>query len=330
MKDLAHALRRVDILQDLGESELATVGRLLSVTNMSSGDVLFREGDPGLEMYIVESGRLEATVATEDGGEFTVAHFTSGDFFGEMSIFEDAPRSATCRTREPSVLLAFSKPDFFTLVDENPSTAIKIMDAMLRVITGRLLTTNSLVSQMVQWGEDARLRVSIDPLTGMFNRRFLDGALPGLFSRSVSQARPLSVIMLDLDHFRQINEAHGHEAGDSVIAAVAPALTDVYGKEECVLARYGGDEFTFALPGFDSDSAYELASEAGRRVADMVLHPVDGLDLRVTISQGIATVPQHAGTLAELIQRADEALYAAKEKGRNRAEIALPASERPV
>jgi diguanylate cyclase (GGDEF)-like protein len=320
-------LSEVEILQDLNKDEMAVVGEYVTSVDVGPQQVVFHEGDPGFELYIVESGMLEATVGTEDGGEFPVAHFRSGDFFGEMSIFEDAPRSATCRTEVASKLLVFSKSDFFALVDHHPRTAIKIMDAMLRVISGRLRATNSLVSEMVQWGEDARRRVAIDPLTGLFNRRFLDGALPGLFSRAVSGAQPLSIVMLDLDHFRDINDSYGHDAGDAVIKSIAPTLREVYGTEESVLARYGGDEFTFALPGVDVDRAYELALEAGRRVGALRLQPVEGVELVVTLSQGVAGYPQHAGTLEDLVRRADNALYAAKENGRNRAEIAAQPPE---
>jgi diguanylate cyclase (GGDEF)-like protein len=261
---------------------------------------------------------MEATVRTDDGGDFTVARFRPGDFLGEMSIFEDAPRSATCRAREASTVLSLSKKDFFTLVDRSPGTAIKIMDAMLRVIAGRLQATSSLVSQMVQWGESARRRVSMDAATGFFNRRFLDSALPGLYSRAVSLGQPLALIMLDLDHFREINETHGHSAGDAVIEAVTPLLAEVYGREEAVLARYGGDEFTFVLPNTIADEALELAEQARRLVGEHSIRLPQGEELTVTISQGVAVYPDHASSLEELGRRADEALYRAKEGGRNR------------
>lgn len=312
------SLRDVEIFRDLNRDELKSVSEILSRTSFERGETVFTEGEPGLDLYIVESGLMEATVITDDGGDFAVARFRPGDFFGEMSIFEDAPRSATCRTREPSTVLSLSKSEFFTLVDRSPGTAIKIMDAMLRGITARLQTTSSLVAQMVQWGENARRRVSMDAATGFFNRGFLDSALPGLYSRTVSLGRPLSLIMLDLDHFREINEAHGHSAGDAVIEAVTPLLSEVYSRDEAVLARYGGDEFAFVLPNTTSDEALELAERARRLVAEHSIQLPKGKRLAVTISQGIAVYPDHASSLEELGRRADEALYAAKEGGRNR------------
>lgn len=311
------SLRDVEIFRDLNHDELASVSEILTQTHFDRGETVFTEGEPGYDLYIVEAGMMEATVQTDDGGSFTVARFRPGDFFGEMSIFEDAPRSATCSTREASTVLSLSKHDFFKLVDRSPGTAIKIMDAMLRVITRRLQATSSLVSEMVQWGENARRRVSMDASTGFFNRRFFDSALPGLFSRAVSLGRPLCLIMLDLDHFREINEAHGHSAGDAVIEEVTPLLSQVYTRDDAVLARYGGDEFTFVLPNTAVGEACELAEHARRLVAEHSIRLPNGTMLSVTISQGIAVYPDHASNVEELCNRADEALYAAKEGGRN-------------
>jgi diguanylate cyclase (GGDEF)-like protein len=315
----------VRIFRDLNQDELRAVSRLLSTMTVEKGETVFAEGDPGFDLYIVESGLFEASVRTEDDTEFTVARFRPGDFFGEMAIFEDAPRSATCRSRERSSVLALSKASFFRLVESRPSTAIKIMDAMLRVITNRLQTTSSLVSDMVQWGESARRRVSMDAATGFFNRRFLDEALPGLFSRAVTLGQPLTLVMVDLDNFRDINDTHGHSAGDAVIEAIAPALSAAYDYDGAVLARYGGDEFTFALPETPLDRALDSAERARVGVSEREIDLPTGLTIGVTISQGVAEYPTHSSSLQDLIAAADRALYIAKERGRNRA--ATPKSE---
>jgi diguanylate cyclase (GGDEF)-like protein len=315
-------LHRVAIFRTLSEEELDRIAVHLEPVSADEDELLFSEGEEGDELFVVRRGTVAATVGLPDGGEQEVARFGEGDFFGEMSIFERAPRSANCRAAAGTELYRLGERDFHGLLRREPDIAIKVMYEMLRITSARLENTSGFLGDMVRWGEDAKKRAVTDEFTGLFNRRFLDESLSGMFQRAKSSRRPLSLVMLDLDHFNSVNQTYGQAVGDEVIAAVVPVFRSVY-RDTDVLCRYGGDEFTFALPDTDAATAQELCERARTQIEELtVLADRGGPITQVTTSQGVAAFPEHANDLQTLSARADEALYAAKTAGRNRVEIA--------
>jgi diguanylate cyclase (GGDEF)-like protein len=311
-------LKEVEILADLGPDEMKGISRCLHRRRLKERQVLFHEGDEGRELYIVESGRLGVSVRTEDGADLDIAEFGPGDFFGEMSIFEQEPRSATCYTKTESVLQSLHETDLLSLIENDPIPAMKVMLRMLSITRSRLDNTGSFLTEMVQWGEAARKRSITDELTGFFNRRYLDEALPSLLSSSRDEKRQLSFCMLDLDHFRQINEQISHAVGDEVIQKTAAVMREVLLPTD-IPVRHGGDEFVILMPG--------TAPKEGAARADVFRKKLNSQDLlkdydcsvkKVTTSIGIACYPDHARNVARLKEVADQALYRAKESGRNR------------
>jgi two-component system, cell cycle response regulator len=157
-----------------------------------------------------------------------------------------------------------------------------------------------------------------DALTAIYNRRFLDEQLGTEHAYASRHRTPLSVLLLDLDHFKQINDAYGHLAGDEVLASVARCLGGMLRKED-VLARYGGEEFAIVARGIEADGAMVLAERLRAAVEAM---PVTWRQevVRVTASIGVVimTASNHISNASELLLAADRALYEAKRSGRNR------------
>lgn len=316
-------LENVEIFSDLTVDELKRIARQLHVHTMEKNQVLFREGDSGSEMFIVESGKLGISVKTEDGSDLDITEFGPGDFFGEMSVFEQEARSATCYTKSASRLLSLHDESLLNLIDKNPQTAMKIMQRMLTITRSRLDNTGSFLSDMVQWGEAARKRSITDELTGFYNRRYLDESLPSLVSNAEESNSPLAVCMLDLDHFRTINEEISHEVGDMAIQAAVGILEDVLLPTDIVV-RYGGDEFVIIMPDTNVEDAESRAWKVCHGVAALdVLSGYECSIKRVTTSIGLAAVPGHGVTSKAVSEAADKALYQAKESGRNRV-VVLP------
>lgn len=168
-----------------------------------------------------------------------------------------------------------------------------------------------------------------DPLTGLFNRRYLDESLSRELARCQRRGLPLSVFVIDIDHFKKFNDNHGHDAGDVVLKAFADLLRKRT-REEDIACRMGGEEFVVICPELELETAVERANDI--RTALQALH-VAHLNTTlptITVSIGIALAPQHGSHPDQLIKAADTALYLAKNNGRNRVEVLGSNSRTPA
>ncbi|NIK01774.1 diguanylate cyclase [Xanthomonas cannabis] len=174
----------------------------------------------------------------------------------------------------------------------------------------------SLVLHSLRLRETLRQQSIRDPLTGLYNRRYLEEALNHELARCTRRVQPLSVLMLDVDHFKRFNDLHGHSGGDRVLAAIGELLlAQTRGEDIC--CRYGGEELTIILPEVDLPVACMMAEKL-RAGIEALQVMADGVSLpKITASFGVASFPEHAGNAAQLLRRADEALYRAKQAGRN-------------
>lgn len=157
-----------------------------------------------------------------------------------------------------------------------------------------------------------------DELTELYNRRFVEERLPKNLCYAHNSKVPLSVIYLDLDYFKQINDTYGHLTGDRILKKIAKFINGKISDEKCWAARYGGDEFLICLPGESSTQA-KLMAESIREGIENLKFKVFGNSISVTCSLGISTVTEKkcVQTAEEVIQSADRNLYKAKENGRN-------------
>ncbi len=164
----------------------------------------------------------------------------------------------------------------------------------------------------------ARLREQAvrDHLTGLYNRHYLQETLDREIARALRSEQSVSVMIIDADHFKRINDSHGHKAGDLVLRALGNLL------KSCIRAgdipcRYGGEEFIIVMPGVPLSTAHERAAHISSRINELRV-PHENVHLQVTVSVGVATIPQHGLNGEDVLLRADRALYRAKELGRNR------------
>ncbi len=197
------------------------------------------------------------------------------------------------------------------LVVEHPAGRIQ-----RRVVTGleRSATYAALALRNAWLLEQVRRLAATDGLTKIANRRTFESTLEREVARATRSAEYVSLVMVDIDHFKLLNDNHGHQTGDDVLRNVAAALSC-----ECrdfdTAARYGGEEFAIILPGCGPEEAYEIADRLRRSVASAPSV------VPITASAGVATYPSHAGDADTLVRAADEALYASKHAGRDRTSV---------
>ncbi len=183
----------------------------------------------------------------------------------------------------------------------------------------------ALASQAARCVERAQLYTAAitDGLTGLYVSRYFRHRLKEELRTAERYGRKLSVVMVDIDHFKKVNDTHGHQAGDDVLRVVARCLLDTVREGIDIAARYGGEEFALILPETNLEGAGALA-ERLRRLIEKQRVEIGDVTIRVTTSCGVATSPDHGNLPEVLVERADQALYRAKEDGRNRVEVATP------
>ncbi len=189
-------------------------------------------------------------------------------------------------------------------------------------IARALADSVSLALANIALQEKLRTQSLRDPLTGLYNRRYMEDALERYLAMAERNATPTSVVMIDLDHFKLLNDTHGHAKGDAVLRDVAVQLVGALRPSD-VVSRYGGEELLVIMPGCSLDDALLKAEVLRARIES--LGAVHGA--QVSASMGVACVPESSTGLGDVVAMADSALYAAKQAGRN---CVIPAKRRPV
>jgi len=191
-------------------------------------------------------------------------------------------------------------------------TERKHVEKRLRYVNDRLQT------QLIEIGllqSKLREQAIRDSLTNLFNRRYLEETLERELARAAREDYPVCVIMIDLDHFKRVNDTYGHEAGDEVLKALATTLSEQCRRGDFA-CRYGGEEFVVVMPNLNTDTAYERAENI-RQSLNSLQVPYGHYHLTTTISMGIACFPINGDTRESILRAADQAMYGAKEAGRD-------------
>ena len=316
---LLSKLKTVPLLQSLDENDLKGLSSRFTHVTLPTGSVLLSVGQVNSYMYILISGRLRIHLGKLDTDP--IAYISPGETVGELSVIDKSPTSAHVVADGDCALACIDEQGFWNLVALSHHFSVQIM----RKLAQRLRANNAAVMETAQRRDEFRQQALVDGLTGINNRRWLDDFLPRIVERHRREGRPLCVGMVDVDHFKRFNDEHGHDAGDSVLKAVASKLHDQLRPAD-IVARYGGEEFVLIFPDTDLFGA-QCAAERLRKAVEV--HVVTGRDASplpsVTISIGLAKLDALAPQ--SLLSAGDNALYRAKERGRNRVECAPTTGE---
>jgi diguanylate cyclase (GGDEF)-like protein len=213
-------------------------------------------------------------------------------------------------------------------VISKPFEALEILARVRNMLEIRLLNKESkkqgrILEQLV---DDLQKQIITDPLTNLYNRRFLQQYLPQEIAKAKRTSSSLAVLMFDLDFFKRINDVFGHEAGDEFLKSVATLLRGCI-RESDIACRYGGEEFVLVLAGASLEGAMKKAEKIRKAVMELDLTVREKPLGRVSTSIGIAVYPEHGTGMEALLRAADEALYEAKENGRNQVVVSEPGNE---
>lgn len=283
--------------------------------HLAPGETLLQEGMENRSLYVVLAGVLQARIRvnTDDEQATLTSELGAGDCVGEMSVIEESPATATVVAKQATWLLEIPRELIWTLVDHTTFVSRNL----LYILAGRLRRGNLTLS--AHHNEINRLHqlVHHDVLTGVQNRRWFDEQLELAVAQFHRTGEALSLIALDIDHFKQFNDRYGHAAGDLVLCAVATAI-DTAAAEAADLARTGGEEFALILPACNRAQAGALAEQLRAAVEGLGALEYQGQSMApVNISLGAAEL-QDGEPIASFMARTDGALYAAKASGRNR------------
>ena len=185
----------------------------------------------------------------------------------------------------------------------------------------RTLELNIALQELEETNKELEQKNTIDELTGLFNRRFYDQKIVAEYRRSKRNLTPLSIILIDIDHFKSVNDTFGHQAGDKCLSWLSEQIKSEIKRSSDMAFRYGGEEFCLILPDTDTEGATALAEDLRKKITAEVCLFKD-IEIPLTISCGIGTYQQQEDVLPEqLFAAADKALYQAKDNGRNQTQV---------
>jgi diguanylate cyclase len=232
----------------------------------------------------------------------------------------------TLATASQSLTVASGARELKRMVD-SLAAATRLVQAENQLLESRLSDSTAEVAKLREHLELARREATTDGLTKLANRRAFDEEISRLCREADANGEPLSLALLDIDHFKRFNDTWGHQTGDQVLRYVASVIAQI-GAPPRVAARYGGEEFAMLFPGEEAASVAAILEEAREEIASRMLKRRSTKDDlgTITVSAGL-TQRHHGEPLSSLMERADRALYASKHAGRNRVTTdALPAA----
>ncbi|MHA6494164.1 GGDEF domain-containing protein [Pseudomonas borbori] len=297
-------IRQMRLFRNVAPSNLNSLLREFRACDLDEGEILLSPFNRNQFLYLLLDGQLKVYLGSLDSQP--VITLKPGDCTGEISFIDNERPSAYVVATEASSVLRLHRESLVGLLQQSP----QVMQNLLGLLCERVRQGNQLIINSEQ-------NANIDPLTGAFNRRWLEHVFERESTRCAFNQQPLCMLMLDVDHFKAYNDKHGHLAGDYALCLVAHTLRNQLRPKDS-MARFGGEEFVILLP--------EMSDEEARSIGERLRNSLEsvssfyapvGVLPGVTVSIGLSQM-RPKDSLQSLIARADSALYKAKQQGRNR------------
>ncbi|GFO63199.1 GGDEF domain-containing protein [Geomonas paludis] len=303
-------LERVQLFRDVTRESLQGIVDSCDLREIASGEILLRPESVNHELFILLAGRLR--VHLKDLDSDPVATLEPGEVAGELSVLDGKPTSAYVVVDEPGRVMVMPRELVWSLATVSHAAACNL----LTILSGRVRQADRTITEQMLRERSFHCYGTVDALTGMHNRYWLNDMLGRMVTRSIRSGTPLAVMMIDIDNFKEFDDSYGHLCGDRAIHTVAQTILDNL-RPTVLTARYGGDEFFVAVPGVVVGQALEIAERLREAVAATPIPHSPAPLAPVTVSIGVAGVSSGHG-VDDVIAAADAALYRAKALGRNR------------
>jgi diguanylate cyclase (GGDEF)-like protein/PAS domain S-box-containing protein len=299
--------------------DLIPVARSMLIENMSDGVLMLDaknrvvDFNPAMKKYV---GDEAASILGRHVSELL------GDWLEQSDVLMDESQAQTEMRipNDPSRYLDLRVTPLFDAYHHLNGRLIVFRDITERKDVEKQLrhANRRLQSQLIEIGilqSQLREQAIRDPLTNLFNRRYLEETLDRELARAAREKYSICIILIDIDHFKQVNDNYGHEAGDVMLKAIAEVLARLSRRGDFA-CRYGGEEFVVVMPNISTETAYERA-ETLRESLNSLSVPYGRYSLTATFSMGLASYPSNGETRESILRAADKAMYAAKEAGRD-------------
>ncbi len=306
MKDIN--LTAFDLFKDLPFDLINKVLAESPVTSILPGQYLVKKDQNNAALYLLLDGEVAIYL---DENENPIRKLSAGDIFGEISMVDHQVATASAISLTECRVVIIKEDLIWELVHQNHIFTINLIHLMANRFRG-------VNSQLVSSRKEQRLferRAIIDDLTKLYNRGWLNENLAALLESCKINQSPFSYLMIDIDHFKKINDSYGHQVGDLVLQITGETLNNISRANDYVV-RYGGEEMAMLLLNTKTEDAVAIAERVRQVIETKSIEYEQGKTLNITISIGVSTLTK-SGAGADLIKLADEALYYAKKHGRN-------------
>ena len=280
---------------------------------LRAGDILLEPGQPNTRLFVLLKGRLHVCMTRSNRTFLSLVE--PGDYVGEVSLWDEQSPTACVFAQMDSAVLTISREQLVRIIQHADIVCFNL----LRIQAERFRRHSEMLKTANENLRHLRLRADTDSLTGLRNRVWFFDVMKSQLEVCDRADQDAVLAVLDIDHFKQVNDTYGHPAGDTLLCAVAGVLATSFRSND-LLARFGGEEFVIFLVGTPLEAAIRVLEKLLQTIEALEVTLPDGQVIRCTASIG-ATELHHGEVIDTLIARADRMLYRAKHNGRNQLQV---------